>query len=111
MRISATCNQPIKQTNFGNVTATKRAVAYLNQNLSPEKVEKFGKIVAEQNGKKPDIFLHIGEFQKITTGGMMPYLRAKVGENVFQEGIFTTPFGVIKEAANYVNSLNKKAHK
>lgn len=111
MKVSATYNQPIRQTNFGTVTATKNAITYLNNNLSPKKIQKLGEIITDQNGKKPDIFLHMGEFQKLNSNRMIPYLRAKVGNEIFQEGLFTSPLGVVKEAAQYVNSLNKKAHK
>ena len=38
----------------------------------------------------------------------MTYLRATVGEETFKEGLFTSAYGVIKKAADYVDYLAKK---
>ena len=111
MKIATNYRQPSNQIHFGDVTCTKKALAFLNRTLSKEEAAKANEIIAGQVGKKPNIHLHLGSFQKITNGEMMPYLRAQVGDMLFQEGLFTSTMGVIKKAAKYVDSLAEKAAK
>lgn len=93
------------QTSFGTVIATESAVKYLNRNLSKKKIEKVNEIISDQKGKKPDINLHTGTFVRAGSNRPMEYLRATVGEEIFKEGLFTSAYGVVKDAAEYVNSL------
>lgn len=93
---------------FGNVIASDRAIAYMNKVLSPKKIKKANEIIADQNGKKPNIFLTLGTYLRTGGNSKIPYLKAKVNEEVFEEGVFTSSFGVLKKAAKYVNSLVTK---
>ncbi len=91
---------------FGTVIATEKAIAYMNKNMSPKKIEKANKIIADQNDKRPNIHLSVGRYMRPGGNTWTPYLQAKVNEEVFEEGIFTSTFKVLKKAAKYVNSLN-----
>ena len=108
MRITANYNQPVRQTNFGNVLASEKAITYLNESLSPKEIKKVNEIIKDQVGKKPNILLNLGSFQRTNSDRRMLYLRAQVGDMLFKEGLFTSPYGVVKKAAEHVNSLVKK---
>ena len=96
---------------FGNVIATDKAIAYMNKTMNPKKIAKVNKIIAEQNGKKPNIHISLGSFIRAGSNTRMPYLRANVNDEVFKEGLFTSSYGVVKNAAKYVDSLIAKSKK
>ena len=108
MRITANYNQPVNQTSFGNFIAGEQTIAYLNRAISPKKADAANKIIAGQTGKKPNLHLHLGYLKKVTTGHPIPFLRAKIGDEVFEEGLCTSAFGVLKNAAKYVDALSAK---
>jgi len=107
MRITNNYTQK-SSTNFGNVIATEKAIKYMNTHLSPAEIAKTNEIIKSQVGKKPNIHLHTGSFIKNSTNTEMVYLRAQVDDKLYKEGLFTSAFGVVKKAANYVDSLQKK---
>lgn len=110
MRITNNYTQQSSLT-FGSVIATDKAIAYMNKKFSPKNIEKANKIIADQNGKQPNIYLSLGKFMRPGANSWTPFLQAKVGETVFEEGIFTSSFGVLKKAAKRVDKLIKKAQK
>ena len=89
--------------------ATDNAIKYMNSNLKPEKIKTVNEMIASQSGKKPNIHLHLGIFKSECSGKEVPYLRARVNDEVFEEGLFTSAFGVIKKATKYAEKLQKKS--
>ena len=95
--------------NFGmSVVATEDALRYMNSKLNPKQAEEANLMIAEQRGKKPNIHFHLGSFERPSNGRRMNYLRAKVGNEVFKEGLFTSAFGVIKKSIAYALSIQNK---
>lgn len=92
---------------FGTAIMSDKAFAYMNKNLNPKQIEKANKIFTAQNGKRPNIYYHLGSFQRTNSNEKMYYLRAKVEDRVFKEGLFTSAFGVIKKSAKYADSFVK----
>lgn len=107
MRITNNFSNPYNPKFGMSVIGTEQAIDYMNRNLDKNQIENVNKIIADQQGKKPNIFLHTGTFQR-SNGSKMPYLRATVKDRLFKEGLFTSPYDVIKKSAEYVNSLIKK---
>lgn len=92
---------------FGTVIASSdKVITYMNKNMSPKKIVKANKIIADQNGKKPNIHLSLGIYTRPGSTTRTPYLKATVDDEVYREGIFTSTYKVLKKAAKYVNSLN-----
>ena len=89
--------------------ATDSAINYMNSRLSPKEIKKVNDLIISQNGKKPNIHLHLGIFRSECSGKEVPYLRAKVNDEVFSEGLFTSTFGVVNKAVKFVENIQKKA--
>ncbi len=92
---------------FGTVISTDKAIAYMNKAFNPKQIEKANRIIANQEGKQPNIHLHLGSFLCPSSNEKMYYLRAKVEDRTFKEGLFTSAFGVLKKSAKYVDSFQK----
>ncbi len=109
MKITNNYNMPkTKSPNFKmSFIATEKALAYLNTHIDEKEIEEANKIIEQQQGKKPNIHLHLGNFRRSGNGKIMEYLRATVNNTTFKEGLFTSVFGVLKKSAEYVNSLHK----
>ncbi len=101
-------NSQTYQPQFGAFLASEKAIAYMNRAIPPKKIEEVNKIIADQSNKRPNIRLYTGVFTRAGSNTQMTYLRATVGEETFKEGLFTSAYGVIKKAADYVDYLAKK---
>ena len=105
-----TNNYPLSpKPTFGmSVIATEEAIAYMNRTLSPKQIKEANALIKDQYGKKPNVHFQLGSFVKPTSGHRMNYLRAKVNDTIFKEGLFTTAFGVVKKSIEYVKELQTR---
>ena len=100
-------NQSVKPT-FGNIIASEKAIAYLNANLKPKQIKEFNQKFAEQDNKKPDLVLKVGNYVTTALGRHTnhEYLRADVGKKYWTDRFFNSTFGVIKKALNYIENFD-----